>query len=164
MREMVPTNPLEAFNNPGAAMKEMQQAPEKMKKLTKEIDAAIDDMLTEAQSKRLREISLQQQGGHALDEPEVAETLKVTAEQRKQIKDIQAEGVQKMQEVGFQTMGNLFRTGPNPTAFQKTSKNVSKQLQEIWDDTGEQLLGVLSSEQKSKWKELTGKPFKSKGP
>jgi hypothetical protein len=99
--------------------------------------------------------------GYALDDPEVAEALKVTAEQRKQIRDIQAEGMKKMQDLGFQTMGNLFRNGPNPTAFQKSSKDVSKRLQQIWDDTGDHLLGILTLEQKCKWNELTGKPFKA---
>ncbi len=91
----------------------------------------------------------------------MAEDLKVTAEQQKQIRDIQAEGMKKMQDLGFQTMGNLFRTGPNPAVFQKSSKDVSKRLQQIWDDTGDQLLGILTSEQKSKWNELIGKPFKA---
>ena len=164
VRAMAPKNPLEAFNDPGATMNEMQQAPEKMKKLTKEIDAAIDEMLTEKQSKRLREIWLQQLRGHAFDDPEVAETLKITDEQRKQIRNIQAGGMKKMQDLGFQTIGNLFRAGPNPAAFQQSSKDVSKQLQQIWNDTGDQLLGILTSEQKSIWNELTGKPFKVSSP
>ncbi|MFL5244146.1 MAG: hypothetical protein ACJ8FY_18735 [Gemmataceae bacterium] len=56
-----------------------------MKKQIKEIDAVIDEMLGEKQRKRLREISLQLQGGHALDDPEIAETIGMTKEQRKRM-------------------------------------------------------------------------------
>src|SRR5262249_17734350 len=164
MKGMVPQNPLEAFKDPAAAMKQLEEAAEKMKELTKETDKAIDEMLSEKQSNRLREITLQQQGGHALQDPKVAEALGVTKEQEKQIQQIEAAGMKKMQDVGLETFGNVLKGGPNPAAFQKESEKVTKQLQKIWDDTGEELLGVLTTEQKSKWKDLTGKPFKEKKP
>jgi hypothetical protein len=92
----------------------------------------------------------------------VAEALALTKDQEKQIQQIEASGMKKMQDLGLETFGNVFKGGP--AAFQKESEKVTKQLQNIWDDTGEELLGVLTAEQKSKWKDLTGKPFKEKKP
>jgi RNA polymerase sigma factor (sigma-70 family) len=162
VKAMVPQNPLDAFKDPAAAMKEMQAAAEKMKELAKEIDKSVDELLTEKQGNRLREITLQQQGGHALQDPKVADALDLSREQKKQIQEIEAAGAKKMQELGLETFGNVFKGGP--AAFQKESEKVTKQMQRIWDDTGEELLGVLTTEQKSKWKEMTGKPFKEKKP
>jgi RNA polymerase sigma factor (sigma-70 family) len=162
LKAMVPQNPLEAFRDPTSAMKDMQAAAAKMQELTKEIDKAIDEVLSQKQGSRLREILLQRQRGHALHDPKVAEALSLTKEQQNQLQEIEAAGMKKMQQLGFETMGNLFKGGPNPAAFQKASQNVTKQMQEIWDQTGEQLLDFLTTEQKSRWKELTGKPFKGK--
>jgi hypothetical protein len=104
LRRMVPQDPLAAFRDPGAAMRDLRQAPERMKQLAKEIDTAIDDMLSAKQGKRLLEIVLQQQGGHALADPEVADALGLTKDQRQQIQEIEAEGMKEMQELGLQTM------------------------------------------------------------
>src|SRR5262249_34293253 len=158
---LVPQNPLQAFKDPAATMKDMQAAAAKMTELTKEIDKAIDEALSEKQGSRLRELLLQRQRGQALHEPKVSEALSLTKEQQNQLQEIEAAGMKKMQQLGFETMGNVFKAGPNPAAFQK-AQNVGKQMREIWDQTGDELLDILTTEQKSKWKELTGKPFKGK--
>jgi hypothetical protein len=49
----------------------------------------------------------------------------------------------------------------NPAAAQKTSEKLAKRMQGIWDETGQQLLEVLTSEQMAEWREMTGKPFKA---
>lgn len=164
LQGMVPQNPLDAFKDPAATMKNMQAAADKMKEMTKEIDNAIDGVLSEKQSKRLREIILQQQRGHALQDPKVAQTLDLTKEQQSHLQEIAAAGMKKMQDLGLETMGTLWKGGPNPVAFQKASEKVSKQMREIWDQTGEEILGILTTEQRSKWRELTGKPFTGKKP
>jgi RNA polymerase sigma factor (sigma-70 family) len=161
LRRMVPQDPLAAFRDPGAAMKNLQEASEKAKELAKEMDTAIEDLLSEKQNKRLREISLQQQRGHALEDPSVAEALELTREQRKQLQEIEAEGMKALQELGLQTMGNLFQAGANPMAVQRASEKVTKKMQEIWDETGEKLLRVLTSEQRATWQKMTGEPFKA---
>src|SRR5262249_16733869 len=149
LKALVPQNPLQAFKDPAATMKDMQAATAKMTDLTKETDKAIDEALSEKQGSRLREILLQRQRGHALHDAKVAEALSLTKEQQNQLQDIEAAGMKKMQQLGFETMGNLFKAGPNPAAFQKASQNVGKQMQEIWDKTGEELLGILTTEQRS---------------
>jgi RNA polymerase sigma factor (sigma-70 family) len=163
LRRMVPQDPLAAFRDPAAAAKGLQEAPEKMKQLMKETDAAIDEVLSAKQGKRLREIVLQQHRGHALEDPDVAKALQLTQEQRQRLQEIETEGMKAMQQVGFEAMGNLARAGVNPAAAQRISEKAAKQLKEIWDDTGDKLLEVLTTDQKAEWQKMTGKPFKAGG-
>jgi RNA polymerase sigma factor (sigma-70 family) len=163
LRRLVPQDPPAAFRDPAAASRGLREAPEKLKQLTRETGAAIDAMLSVKQGKRLREIVLQQQRGHALGDPEVAEALQLTREQGQRLQAIEAEGMKGMQEVGFQAMGDLARAGANPAVVQKATEQVGKRLQEIWDDTGDKLLAVLTSEQRAGWQKMTGEPFRARG-
>jgi hypothetical protein len=36
-------------------------------------------------------------------------------------------------------------------------------MQEAWGDTGDKLLGVLTSDQRAEWQKMTGEPFKAGG-
>jgi hypothetical protein len=144
-------------------MQTMRDAPAKMQQLGKEVDEAIDGILTAAQGGRLREISLQLRGGHALGDPEVAKTLKLTKEQMEKLQEIQQEAMKEMQNIGLQAMGDAVRGGPNPAAFQKASGQAAEKLKELWNGLGNRLLEVLTPEQKVEWKKLTGEPFKSAG-
>jgi RNA polymerase sigma factor (sigma-70 family) len=160
---LMPQNPLAAFNDPAGTMQTMRDAPAKMQKLGKEVDEAVDDILTAAQGRRLREISLQLRGGHALSDPEVTKTLKLTKDQMEKLQDIRQEAMKEFQKIGLQAMGDAFRGGPNPAAFQKTSRQVAEKMKESWDRLGNRLLEVLTSEQKAEWQKLTGEPFRSAG-
>lgn len=160
---LMPQNPFAAFNDPAGTMQTMRDAPAKIEKLGKEVDAAINDILTAAQGRRLREISLQLRGGHALSDPDVTKTLKLTKEQTDKLQEIRQEAMKEMQNIGLQAMGDAFRVGPNPAAFQKTSGQVAEKMKESWDRLGNRLLEVLTSEQKGEWQKLTGEPFRSAG-
>ena len=100
-------------------------------------DHVILSHLLPEQSRRLAQIALQHRGPRALTEPDLAATLKLTDEQK-------------------QRMGALLEQAgshrPGPRSGWKRSDETSKGLKE-------QLLGVLTEEQKAKWKELTGEPF-----
>lgn len=161
IRRLMPQNPLAAFNDPAGTMQTMRDAPAKIQQLGKEVDETIDKVLTAAQGRRLNEISLQLRGGHALSDPEVAKSLNLTKEQQTKLQDIHKEAMQEMQKVGLQAMGDAVRGGPNPAAFQKTSEQVAEKMKKLWNDLGNRLLEVLTSEQKSEWQKLTGEPFKS---
>jgi hypothetical protein len=160
---LMPQNPLAAFNDPAGTMQTMRDAPAKMQKLGKEVDEALDGILTAAQGRRLREISLQLRGGHALSDPEVMKALKLTKEQMEKLQEIGQEAMKEMQNIGLQAMGDAFRGGPNPAAFQKTSGQVAEKMKESWESLGNRLLEVLTSEQRAEWQKLTGEPFKSAG-
>lgn len=163
LRGLMPQNPLAAFNDPAAAMRTMQEAPAKIQQLGKEVEEAIDDILTAAQGRRLRELSLQLRGGHALSDPDVTKALKLTKEQMEKLQEIRQEAAKEMQNIGLQAMGDAFRGGPNPAAFQKISGQTPEKMKEQWNRLGKRLLEILSAEQKAEWKKLTGEPFKSAG-
>ncbi len=120
---------------------------ERQKKIEEQTGAnktAVAGILKEDQLKRLNQISLQQRGGRALVDPQVAEALSLTSEQKDRVKSIQ-ESVQG-------EMRALFQGGDRQAAQQK--------LAEIRKTSDEKLLRVLTPEQQGKWKELTGEPFK----
>jgi Spy/CpxP family protein refolding chaperone len=164
LRRLMPQNPLAAFNDPAGTMQTLQDAPAKIQQLGKEVDEAINRILTVAQGQRLREISLQMRGGHALSDPDVAEALKLTKDQKDKLQEIRQEAMKEMQKIGLQAMGDTVRGGLNPAAFQKISEQTATKMKELWNDLGDRLLEVLTSEQKGEWKKLTGEPFKSASP
>jgi RNA polymerase sigma factor (sigma-70 family) len=164
LRRLMPQNPLAAFNDPAGTMQTLQDAPAKIQQLGKEVDETINRILTAAQGQRLREISLQLRGGHALSDPDVAEALKLTKDQKEKLQEIRKEAMKTMQKIGLQAMGDAARGGLNPGAFQKNTEQVAEKMKERWNDLGNRLLEILTSEQKGEWKKLTGEAFKNEGP
>ncbi len=116
----------------------------KLTEQTQASDKMVAALLQPAQLKRLKQISLQQRGGRAFSDPEVAQSLALTDKQKELAATIQ-QGAQS-------EMRDLFQAGANEEARTK--------MQEIQKKTSEQVLGVLTPEQQTKWKELTGEPFK----
>jgi Spy/CpxP family protein refolding chaperone len=153
---------------------ELLREPESMQKKWTEIAAAgenaVDEILTAPQRKRLQEISLQQRGGNALSDPDIAEKLELTDEQKKRIQDIQTEAIKELSDLGLKEMQGLMELGPNPFDFgkaldkmrqgQKTMEKMRKKSEEVSKAMSDKCLAVLTTEQKGTWKEMTGKPFK----
>jgi Spy/CpxP family protein refolding chaperone len=106
-------------------------------------EKALTELLQPEQLKRLKQISLQQQGVVAAARPEMAESLKLTSEQQEKIRAIQQGARDKMQEV--------MRDGNREEARGK--------LAALRESTNEKALAVLTEEQQTKWKELTGEKF-----
>jgi hypothetical protein len=103
----------------------------------------VEKILKPEQMTRLKQIARQQGGPSAYLAPENAKDLKLTDEQKKKLKDI-ADELQK------DTMA-LFQGGFSP----ETREKIGMLNKEASEKAGE----VLTSEQKSKWKEVTGEPF-----
>jgi Spy/CpxP family protein refolding chaperone len=117
----------------------------KMEEMRKEADKAIAEILKPEQVKRLKEIALQQRGGQALTDPEVASALKLTDEQKEKIKAIEADGRAAMRD--------LFQPGGD-------RQEMAKKFEEFRKSQGEKFLGVLTAEQKAEFEKLKGEPFK----
>ena len=116
--------------------------------LSKEGEKELSQMLKPEQLKRLEQISVQSQGNRALQNPEIQEKLGITAEQKEKLREISSESGKAMRE--------LFGGGrPDPQKFQE----IREKMQALQKKIGEQMQNVLTSEQKAKWKELTGEPF-----
>jgi hypothetical protein len=109
--------------------------------------AALVSILKEDQLKRFKQISLQQRGAQALEDAEVVGALGLTDEQKTKIGDIQTAAREEMQ--------GLFQgaEGGDREAMRKKFETARAA-------TNEKLLGLLTPEQQTKWKELAGEPFK----
>jgi hypothetical protein len=113
---------------------------------------AVKDILDEKQVKRFNELQLQQQGPLALARKDIADELKLTDEQKQKIVKIQTDMNEErraaMQGVNFQEMSE-----------EERAKMMTK-MQDMQKAAGDKVVAVLTDEQKKKWKEMTGEPFK----
>jgi Spy/CpxP family protein refolding chaperone len=113
-----------------------------------EDDKALADVLNADQMKRYHQLQLQQQGLSAvLQDKAVADELKITDDQRTKIQTIVDDQRSAMREL-FQGGGG---GGDRQAMMQK--------MQDLRKQTDEKIAAVLTDDQKSKWKEMTGAPF-----
>jgi hypothetical protein len=123
------------------------EPPERGKKIqewNQANDKAVAEILKPDQMKRVKQISRQLAGVQAFTSPEVASEIKLTDEQKEKIKEIQ----QQM----FEQRREIFENTPDRA-------EAGKKMQELNKTAAEKVVGQLNAEQKTKWKELTGKPF-----
>ncbi len=118
-------------------------------------DKALAEVLDENQIKRYKQLVLQREGPMAASRKDVADALKLTEDQRKQIAAIQQAVRQEMIDA-FQSAGQ----GASPEDRQK----MMAKFQENQAKAGEKVLALFTDAQKATWKELTGAPFKFPAP
>jgi len=121
-----------------------EERGKKMQEMAKENEKFVADNLKPDQTKRLHQIALQQQGGRALSDDKVAKELNLTDDQKGKIKDI-------LEDTGNQVR-ELFQSG--------FSEETRTKVRELNNAATEKTLGLLTADQKTKWKEMTGAPFK----
>lgn len=117
----------------------------KIMEMAQENEKAYTALLKPDQAKRLKEISLQVQGPRALSDPDVVKGLGVTAEQQEKIRELQTESFKQTAALREQTTDRA---------------ELRKKTDEINKKTQETVLGLLTADQRTKWKEMTGEPFK----
>jgi hypothetical protein len=122
-----------------------EERTKKIQEMAKETDKLVADMLKPDQAKRLKQIQLQQQGAMAFNNPEVAKALNFTAEQKQKLKDIQ-DMVAKERAALRQGGGDR--------------QEAAKKIADLTKKTNTEALALLTADQKAKWKEMTGEPFK----
>src|SRR5262249_1588750 len=115
-------------------------------KLLKENDKFLADTLSEKQSKRLHQITMQFAALTYLTKPEMVKDLKLSDEQVKKFKDLQGES--------RKALVNLIQ------AKDRTGK--SEKLAKLREETRTKILAVLTDEQKAKVRELAGPPFEGR--
>jgi hypothetical protein len=121
----------------------MKKAAEFFKDAEKQVLAA----LKPEQAKRLRQIALQRQTMiAALEKPEVAKEMKLTEQQTKIVREFR--------EVAMNEMAKVREGGAD------SREEARKKMTEISKATDEKLLKMLTDEQKAKWRDLLGEPFK----
>lgn len=131
-----------------------ESGPEREKKLQEHRKNALEklakrlmEVLDPSQLKRLRQLTLQQEGGFALGQEDVRKELKITQEQLKKFMGI----VQDLQRK-IEDLVKAAQAGRNP---QELRANVEK----VRKEHARQLEDVLTDAQKTQWKELLGPPF-----
>jgi len=117
-----------------------KKAHEKLAKFLKEV-------LKSEQLKRLRGITLQQEGGLALGQEDVRGELKITQEQMKKFMAITQELQKKIQSLIKEA-----QSGGKP-------EELRPQVVKIREEYGKKLEAVLTDEQQKKWKDMLGEPF-----
>jgi hypothetical protein len=117
-----------------------KNAQEKLAKHLKEV-------LQPGQRNRLRQVTLQQEGGFALGQDDVQKELKITQEQLKKFTAV----VHELQE----TVAPLVKeaqSGGKP-------EEIRPKIEQLRKDHAKKLEAVLTDAQKKQWKELLGPPF-----
>ena len=125
--------------------------------LARASESAFEKVLTPEQLGRLRQIDLQLQGARAFEDPQVVATLKLTTAQRERIRGIQAEAVPC--GPGGPPPGHG-PDGPHGGHGQGDQHGPREQSA----SAVEKIKALLTPEQKARWQELTGEPFKGSGP
>ena len=108
-------------------------------------------MLTAEQFQRLQQIQWQQLGNEALNELEVVSELGITVEQQRQIAALNQELVKKVRLL-INVPGG--RAGGSAVGDQ-----LQKQVLAAKRELDDQVLQVLTEEQRAKFERLKGKPF-----
>lgn len=115
----------------------------RMAAANRETNKAIEEVLLPHQVERLKQISLQIRGAQALDDPEVARELGITDEQKQKFAQIREEAMNKGRE--------LFGAGQ--------AGNMRERFQRLRQETEEQILAVLTADQKEKFEKMKGPKF-----
>src|SRR5439155_2091673 len=114
---------------------------------------------TPEQTKRLKQIELQQRGADGLLQKDVEKALNLTDEQKEKIKTITEDARKEMQSLrpapGAGRPGGGGGAGGPPQEFFKKMAMVRKETQD-------KAMAVLTAEQVKTYKELTGAPFEMK--
>jgi len=124
------------------------------RKVNDETLAAVNDILKPDQLKRLKEIELQQAGTQAFARPDVEKALKLTSDQKDKIKTISEDAAKEIR-ASFGGGGGGGAGAANPQAFQAAREKMNT----VRKESLERVLAVLNDDQKTSWKEMTGKPF-----
>jgi hypothetical protein len=103
----------------------------------------LEDNLSEAQRKRLKQIGLQVTGLHQLTRPEAAKLLNLTEKQQNTFKEMQKEARQKLVQI----------------LEAKDREGRKAKLAKLHQAVHQAIERVLTDEQKAKVRELVGEPF-----
>jgi serine/threonine protein kinase len=131
---------------------EMRRQP--FLELARANEAAVADILTPEQRRRLRQIGLQLRGPSVFLESDVSTKLKLTAEQMKRVRAIEA-------EVFFGKPDRLCappgpRPGPGPG---RGLRNARRAHEQDIKSASDKILRLLTEDQRRQWQDMTGKPF-----
>jgi hypothetical protein len=109
---------------------------------------SVTDLLKPEQVKRLGQLELQQRGPNALLDPKITKDLNISKDQQLQV-------VKTIQTNTMRVFSSL-KGGGGKIDFQE----IGKRLAEVNQKSMDEVVKAFTPEQKTKWKELAGEPFK----
>ena len=112
-------------------------------------ETACFEVLRPEQAKRLRQIIWQQRGAHVFADPDVADALQLTADQRQRIRKIEDDARRPGRSGEPQVRSGDHR----PSDMWKQHED------DYWKNVSDRLTAVLTDEQKTTWKTMAGDPF-----
>ncbi len=115
-----------------------------------EMEKKIQGILSDSQYRRYQEIGLQQQGAMALTRPEIAEKVRLTENQREQVRQILEQN----------------RPGGRPPqgGERRDPAQMRAEMEKNQAALNAKVVAILSGEQKAVWQSMLGKPFKIEHP
>lgn len=113
--------------------------------IARENEVALSGILTTNQLKRLPQIALQWQGPRALLDPDVVTALKLTTEQRSQLRAIE-----------FEAMTHHFSNGPRRGPPDANDDRIRSAMRDM--------LEVLNPDQLAQWQSMIGNPYEGPMP
>lgn len=116
-----------------------------MRELGAEVKKELQGVLDKEQFARYEQISLQAMGVEAFTQPEVAERLKMTEEQKSKLE----EAVSGMRE----QMMEIFQ------GAQGDREGAMRKMTELRESTRKKVMDLMTAEQKAEWEKMIGKPF-----
>jgi hypothetical protein len=127
---------------------ELKVTDEQLEKVPDAVLKALADVLNPEQMKRLKQIDLQVKGYKALGDAKVQTALKMTSEQKDNVKTIIDDSDREMREVMKEAQGG--------GGFQELREKMTSLRKEAQTKA----LGVLNADQKREWHDMTGEEFK----
>jgi hypothetical protein len=154
-REKLMQLSMERIMQTGPFLDSLQQAgPEREKLLAEHRKNAreklakdLDEVLQPDQRKRMRQVTLQQEGGFALGQDDVRKELKITPEQQKQFMAIMQELQKRVEALVKQA-----QSGGDPN-------EIRPKIEQLRKEHARKLEAVLTDAQKTQWKAMLGPPF-----
>jgi hypothetical protein len=124
-----------------------EERGEKFKEMAEANEKAVAAILAPAQVTRLKQMALQSRVPQAFSEPELAEALHLTAEQKARIRAVQEEALHALAEAA--------RAGRGPAEADQRAREVRR-------SAAEKIVAELTPPQRAAWKELAGEPFRGR--
>jgi hypothetical protein len=135
-----------ALINRSDVKKELEITDDQLEKVPDAVQKALADVLNEKQLKRLRQLDLQQRGVRAFSDTKVQAQLKITDEQKENIKTIIEESNKERAE--------LFKGAKDDI------KGAIEKGNAITKETNDKIQTVLTADQRKLWKSMLGEEFK----
>jgi hypothetical protein len=146
MEQIMETGPfLDALEKTGQERE--KKLNEHRKNALEKLAKHVKEVLQPGQLKRLRQVTLQQEGGFALGQDEIQKELKISQEQ---LKKFVAIGQELQEQV--EPLVKKAQSGGN-------AEEIRAKIEQLRKDHAKKLEAVLTDGQKKQWKELLGQPF-----